>query len=138
MDAQVRRKLDEARVGRLATSAGGQPTLVPICFARLGQTIYHVIDKKPKRVAPEQLRRVRNLVANPNAAVLVDQYREDWGKLWFILLEGRARLLRSGSEHGRALAALKRKYPQYVRMRLAPDALVIAIDVARHRYWQSS
>jgi hypothetical protein len=69
---------------------------------------------------------------------MVDQYREDWTRLWYVLLEGRARLLESGPEHLRAIRALKRKYRQYVRMPLADDALVIALDVERRRHWRSS
>ncbi len=125
-------------MGHLATSSAGRPTLVPVCFVLLGNTIYQAIDAKPKRVKPRQLRRVRNVMRNPRAALLVDQYREDWTKLWYVLLEGRARVLESGPEHQRAIAALKRKYRQYVRMPLASDALVIALDVERHRYWASS
>ena len=136
--AGVRRLVAGARVGHLATSSAGQPTLTPVCFVLLGNTIYQAIDAKPKRVKPRQLRRVRNVVRNPRAALLVDQYREDWGRLWYVLLEGRARVLESGAEHQRAIAALKRKYRQYVRMPLAQDALVIALDVERRRYWRSS
>ncbi len=138
IQAGARQLIARARVGHLATSGEGRPTVVPVCFVLLGDTIYHAIDAKPKRVAPEKLRRVRNVMRNPRAALLVDQYREDWSRLWFILLEGRARVLKSGREHQRAIAALERKYRQYVRMPLAQDALVIAIDVERRYYWRSS
>jgi PPOX class probable F420-dependent enzyme len=138
MPPSARRLLGKARVGHLATSSAGQPTLIPVCFVLLGNTIYQAIDAKPKLIEPRQLRRVRNVTRNPRAALLVDQYREDWSQLWYVLLEGRARVLESGPEHQRAIAALKRKYRQYVRMPLAPDSLVIALDVERRRYWRSS
>lgn len=134
----TRRLVAEARVGHFATSSRGQPALVPVCFVLLGETVYQAIDAKPKRVPARQLRRVRNVSGNPRAALMVDQYREDWAKLWYVLLEGRARLIESGPEHRRAVRALKRKYGQYARMPLAEDALVIALDVERLRHWRSS
>ncbi len=131
----LRRRVAPARVAYLATTAGAQPGLIPIVFVLLGNHLYHAIDDKPKRVPPEQLRRIRNLQANPRAAVLVDHYEEDWRRLWFTLLEGRVRLLRDGAEHGRALQALGRKYRQYHQMPLAADALVVALDIERTYHW---
>ena len=62
--------LREARVARLATAdAGGQPHVVPVCFAVDGRTIYTPLDEKLKRVAPRRLRRVRNIEANPRIAL---------------------------------------------------------------------
>src|SRR5689334_14178296 len=112
----LRRRLGAARVGRLATLSETGPSLVPVCFVVLEGTLYQVLDSKPKRVAPGSLRRVRNIQRDPRAAVIVDHYEEDWEGLWFVVLEGDARLLSRGEEHARALAALKRKYPQYRRM----------------------
>lgn len=126
-------------MAHLATAQDGEPALVPVCFVLRGDRLYSAIDAKPKRVPTERLRRVRHLRANPRAAVLLDHYEEDWRRLWFILLEGQVRLLESGAEHDRAIAALQRKYPQYgTAMPLAPDALVIALDVAGCRYWRWS
>jgi len=85
------------------------------------------------------LRRVRNVRANPRAALLIDYYVEDWRRLWWVLLRGRGRVLESGLEHARAIMALKRKYPQYrSSVPLAADALVIAIDVQRLSRWRPS
>jgi PPOX class probable F420-dependent enzyme len=112
---------------------------VPICFVLLRSTVYHAIDSKSKQAEVMRLRRVRNVLANPQAMVLVDHYEEDWRRLWWIMLRGEARLLLSGDEQSRALLALKKKYPQYrdgwVLDRSAP---VIALDVRRLQYWQSS
>src|SRR5207244_7688622 len=103
----------------------------------IGGRVYETIAAKTRWVPARQRRRVRNVSGNPRAALMVDQYREDWTKLWYVLLEGRARLIESGPEHRRAVRALKRKYGQYARMPLAEDALVIALDVERHRHWRS-
>jgi PPOX class probable F420-dependent enzyme len=137
IDAGVRRRIARARVGHLATSDGLTPAVVPVCFVLLGETLYHAIDGKPKSAQP--LRRVKNVQANPRAALLVDHYVEDWRRLWYVLLRGRARLVQRGPEQHRAIAALRRKYPQYrTTVPLAADALVIAIDVRRLRHWRAS
>jgi PPOX class probable F420-dependent enzyme len=113
--------------------------VVPVCFVLLGETIYHAIDAKPKSVGAEQLRRVKNIQANPQASLLVDHYVEDWRRLWWVLLHGRARLVPDGQEHARAVIALRRKYPQYRTTTPLPSgALVIALDVGRLRHWQAS
>ncbi len=112
---------------------------MPVCFVLLGETLYHAIDAKPKSTDPRRLRRVRNVRANPVAALLVDHYVEDWGRLWYALFFGRARVIDHGPEQQRVIAALKRKYPQYRgTLPLARDAMVIAIDVRRLTHWQAS
>jgi PPOX class probable F420-dependent enzyme len=132
-----RRQVGAARLAYLATARAGRPAVVPICFVLRGRHLYHAIDAKPKRKPPMQLRRIRNLRANPRAAVLVEHYEEDWSRLWFVLLEGPVRLLAGGAEHRRALLALRRKYPQYRAMPLAPDALVVAVDISRISHWDA-
>ena len=112
---------------------------MPVCFVLLGETLYHAIDAKPKSADPRRLQRVRNVRANPVAALLVDHYVEDWRRLWYALFSGRARVIDHGPEQKRAIAALKRKYPQYrSSLPLRSDALVIAIDVRRLSHWQAS
>lgn len=121
-------RLRGARVGRLGTvDARGRPHLVPICFTADAGGIYHAIDRKPKARPPERLARVRNIAANPHVALLVDHYEEDWRRLWFVLVRGRARLVRGGKAHARGLALLRRKYAQYRGQMLTEDGLVIAI-----------
>ena len=139
IDAGLRRRIGRARVGHFATSDGREAALVPVCFVLLGDTVYHAIDAKPKSAAPDKLRRVRNVRANPSAALLVDHYDEDWGRLWYVLLRGHADVLDHSAEQQRAIAALKRKYVQYrTTVPLAGDALVIALAVRRISHWRAS
>jgi len=127
--------LREARVARLATAdAGGQPHVVPVCFAVDGETIYTPLDEKPKRVAPRRLRRVRNIEANPRIALIVDHYEEDWRRLRFALVTGTARIIEDGPEHARAIALLREKYPQYRAMRLE-DRPVLVISPHKVVTW---
>jgi PPOX class probable F420-dependent enzyme len=139
IEAPLRRELGRTTVGHFATTDGQQPSVVPVCFAVLGSTIYHAIDAKPKSGNPLALRRLRNLRSNPGAAFLIDHYEADWRRLWWVLVRGRVRLLDTGAEHRRAIAALKRKYPQYRQdLPLDDGALVIALDVQRLQHWRSS
>ena len=136
--ASVRRLISRQGVARLATAGrDGRPAVVPVTFVLIKDTVYHALDAKPKQVPSAQLRRVRNLLENPRSALLIDAYDEDWSRLWWVLLEGRGRLLESGSERARALGALKRKYPQYRQGWLPEGAAVIALDVDRLRQWKS-
>ena len=139
IDAGLRRRIARARVGHLATSDGRVPSVVPVCFALVGETLYQAVDGKPKSVDAARLRRVKNVRANPRAALLIDHYVEDWRRLWYVLLRGKARIVDNGPEQQRAIGALRKKYPQYrTTVPLAPDALVIAIDVRRLRHWRAS
>jgi PPOX class probable F420-dependent enzyme len=127
-------RLAAARVARLATvDPDGRPHLVPIVFALEGDTIYSAVDRKPKR--SRTLRRIENARARPDVTVLVDHYEEDWGRLWWIRLRGRARVLDTGEERARALGLLGEKYPQYRAE--PPDGPVLAIDVDEVRAWPS-
>jgi PPOX class probable F420-dependent enzyme len=113
IDTGLRRRITRARVGHLATSDGSTPSVVPVCFVLMGETVYQAIDGKQKSVNPGQLRRVRNVRANPRASLLIDHYVEDWRRLWYVLLRGKARVIDHGAEHERAIRALRKKYPQY-------------------------
>src|SRR5215216_7369358 len=105
-------RLIGARVARLATTdPDGRPHLVPIVFALEGDTLYSAVDRKPKRST--KLRRIENARARPDVTILVDHYEDDWSRLWWIRLRGRARVLDDGDERERALTMLAGKYPQY-------------------------
>jgi PPOX class probable F420-dependent enzyme len=138
MDAAVHHFVAEARVGRLATaSAAGVPHVVPVCFVLEGDCVYIALDEKPKTVGPRRLRRVRNILENPRAQLLVDRYDEDWQRLAFVQLSGDATLLDGGAEHAAALAALRGKYPQYQGMALESRP-VIRLAVTSATSWAAS
>jgi PPOX class probable F420-dependent enzyme len=132
-DAQ-RRFVETRRVGHLATAdAAGAPFLTPVCFGLNGDTLYITIDEKPKR-REVPLKRVRNILENPNVAFLVDRYDEDWKRLGWVMLRGRADILAGGAEHDRAQALIVARYPQLRAMTIA-DLPVIALRVARAVSW---
>ena len=131
----LRRRAGAAPVARLATlDARGRPHLVPCCFALDGDVAYSVVDHKPKR--SPALRRLENIRADPAVCLLVDHYEDDWTALWWVRLDGTARVLSDGPEHDRAIAVLCAKYAQYRAVR--PSGPVIAVDVTASRSWSAS
>jgi PPOX class probable F420-dependent enzyme len=124
----------DSRVARLATIDGdGRPHLVPIVFALAGDVLYSAVDAKPKR--SRTLRRIENARERPEVTVLVDRYDEDWTRLWWVRLRGRARVLDGGEEAELALALLGEKYEQYNEV--PPRPPVLAIDVDEWRGWDA-
>jgi PPOX class probable F420-dependent enzyme len=131
-DPILRRRVAESPVATLATlDADGRAHLVPIVFALAGDTLYSAVDAKPKR--SRTLRRIENARRRPDVTVLVDHYDDDWTRLWWVRLRGRARVLDGGEEAARALALLAGKYEQYDDA--APGLPVLAVDVDEWRGW---
>ncbi|WP_439651178.1 TIGR03668 family PPOX class F420-dependent oxidoreductase [Nocardia panacis] len=122
--ADARARLSAARVAHLATAdAAAVPHLVPIVFALDGDLLYFAVDHKPKK-GPD-LRRLRNIAANPRVSVLVDRYDEDWRRLWWVRADGRAAI---HAEHPAAVAALTAKYSQYQDIPPLGPYVTITID----------
>ena len=123
------------RVARLATAdASGQPHAVPVCFVYDGERFFSAIDQKPKSAAPLRLKRIRNILANENVALVLDRYREQWDRLAYLIVQGSARIIELEPEQERAIALLREKYPQYLAMALE-SAPVIEITPRRFIQW---
>jgi PPOX class probable F420-dependent enzyme len=123
------------RIGYLATADGrAAPHVVPVCFAIVDDALYVTIDEKPKRESGRPLKRLRNIVANPAVAVVVDRYDEDWTRLGWVMLRGQAEILSGGAEHDEAQAMLRSRYPQLRAMRIS-DRPVIALRIERTTSW---
>jgi PPOX class probable F420-dependent enzyme len=124
------------RVARLATSdASGAPYAVPVCYACDGDRFYTPIDDKPKRVPASALRRVRNIEARSDAVLLIDRYDDDWSRLGYVQIRGRAVLLSANdAEHSVALRLLRERYLQYRVMDLEQQP-VIAVTPTHITSW---
>jgi len=131
----IRAFLERQRVAHLATvDREGEPHVVPVCYAFEDATIYTPIDEKPKRPG-RLLKRLRNVRETGRAALVVDRYDEDWSRLGWVLLRGKAEVVEPGtSEHLRALALLRLRYQQYRAMPLERHP-VIAIRIERVTTW---
>jgi PPOX class probable F420-dependent enzyme len=129
-----------ARVGRLATAdAGGQPMVVPICYAFDGRALYSAVDAKPKQTRPEGLKRIRNLRENPRVSIVIDEYEEDWTRLRYVIIQGRADLLTEGPQFAHGVDLLTAKYPQYRSLGLPRESgLMIRVTPNRVSAWQYS
>jgi PPOX class probable F420-dependent enzyme len=120
------RLIRSARVAHLATAdSAGQPLVIPICFVFDGNRIYSPIDEKPKSIAPQKLKRLRNIDANPQVSLVIDRWDEDWRKLAYILVSGKARVVLSGQRHRKAVSLLRRKYHQYRSMALEERPMIV-------------
>ncbi len=127
--------LHRMRVGRLATAdAQASPHVVPVCYVVDGDCAYITVDRKPKQQHGQPLKRIRNIIDNPSVALVVDRYDEDWGRLGWVMLRGRASVIEAGEEHDRAQAMLAGRYTQYADMAL-DDLPVISIRIERVNAW---
>ncbi|HET7876425.1 MAG TPA: TIGR03668 family PPOX class F420-dependent oxidoreductase [Methylomirabilota bacterium] len=118
--------LSAGRVGHLGTAdASGQPLVVPICYAWDGRHLYSALDAKPKSTGAMQLKRIRNIRDNPKVSVVIDHYDEDWTRLRWVILRGRAEVLTAGADFSRGVDLLLAKYPQYRAMGLARETGVL-------------
>jgi PPOX class probable F420-dependent enzyme len=130
-----RRFLAQQRIAHLATAdRRAVPHVVPVCFAVAGGTLYITIDEKPKRRPATALKRLKNIAENPAVAVIVDRYDEDWARLGWVMLRGRAEILREGQEHQAAQDLLRSRYPQLAAMQIATYP-VIAVRIERTTNW---
>ena len=127
-EAEAGGRLAGARIARLATAGDDrQPHLVPVTFAVDGDQVYTAIDHKPKTSA--NLRRLRNIRESPRVTLLADHYEEDWDRLWWVRVDGRARVIDADDpERERPLDVLAVKYEQYRRVRPAGPVIVIGIE----------
>jgi PPOX class probable F420-dependent enzyme len=131
---EARSRFVETRVARLATSGPSGPHLVPITFAVEGDSIVTAIDAKPKRGGP--LRRIMNVEADPRVAVLVDEYDEDWNRLWWARADGHAVVIAAGASREHAVALLRARYAQYHEARIDGPAILVRVD--RWAGWSAS
>ncbi|MEU8244763.1 TIGR03668 family PPOX class F420-dependent oxidoreductase [Nonomuraea sp. NPDC048916] len=136
MDAQrARERFRGERVARLATVGGdGAPHLVPVTFALAGDQVMIAIDRKPKTTT--DLKRLRNIRADPRVTLLADHYEDDWARLWWVRADGSARVVETGTAWASAIDALAEKYGQYRTSR--PDGPVILVDVSHWSGWSYS
>ena len=119
--------LERSSVAHLATTRpDGGPHIVPITFALEADQIVHMIDHKPKSTT--RLQRLVNIAANPRASLLVDHYNDDWARLWWVRVDGPARVIEEGAEWEAARASLAAKYHHYQDRPPQGPAVFIAME----------
>jgi PPOX class probable F420-dependent enzyme len=135
-DDAIEAVLERWPVATLTTLAeSGRPHAVPIVFARAGGALWSPVDGKPKRGA--ELARIRNIERDPRVSLLFANYHDDWSLLWWLRADGEAEI--RGADETAALAALRRKYPQYEHVALlGPGAQLLRIAISAQRSWCAS
>ena len=129
IDAKIEKFIERARVARLATAnSESEPHLVPVVFVFDGSHFFIPIDEKRKTSKPEKLKRVTNINENPNVALLIDEYSEDWTKLAFVMIQGKASIASKSLQNTQLQEAHKKlmtKYPQYQKIGLGEMCIMI-------------
>jgi len=123
----VRRFVSGARVCRIASvRPDGTPHVIPVCPVFDGDaTVY--VDIGLRYTTAEALG------AQPNIAVLIDEYDDDWTKLRAVLLRCRAEEA-LGEEKERAWEMIREKFPAYEGIGWAPR-LTLALHIHDWRQW---
>ncbi len=130
----MRSRVAEARVAHLATVDGeNRPHLVPLTIALDGETLYSAVEDV-KAKSTRDLRRLANIRIHPDVTVLVDHYEENWSALWWIRVDGVAKVLEAGvAQHEAGIRLLASKYVQYAGVSL--DGPLIAMQITQWRAW---
>jgi PPOX class probable F420-dependent enzyme len=127
--SDVEEFIERARVARLATiDTEFKPHLVPVVFVFDGNHFFIPLDEKRKTAKPEKLKRIRNIQDNPNVALLIDEYSEDWTKLAFVMIQGKASVASKTEGNIQVREAYKKlitKYIQYQKVGVGEMCIII-------------
>ena len=94
------------RICRVATVGRSRvPHVVPVCYVLVDGKLYFASDNDARKVV--------NLRANGNVAVVVDLYAEDWSSLKGVMIQGRTAFIERGPRYRKIRGLLYDKYPQY-------------------------
>jgi PPOX class probable F420-dependent enzyme len=131
----ARELIERARVARLAYVDGDdRPRALPVTFAVAGGSVWTAIDdEKPKRRAEPA--RIEYLRRRPEAALVVDEYDDDWTRLAWVQLLGRVEVVAADGAP-EAMEALAAKYSQYARRR--PPGPLLRLEVERALQWRAA
>ncbi|HJU94764.1 MAG TPA: pyridoxamine 5'-phosphate oxidase family protein, partial [Nitrososphaera sp.] len=105
-----------------------KPHLVPVVFVFDGSHFFIPIDEKRKTAKPNKLKRIRNIQDNPNVALLFDEYSEDWTKLAFVMIQGKASIvnkIEGNIQVRQAYKKLMTKYIQYQKVGIGDMCIII-------------
>jgi len=103
-------RLESARHGVLGTAHARRGVdAVPVVFAIAGGRLIVPVDTiKAKRARP--LQRLRNLERDSRCVLLVDEYDDDWSRLWWVRVHGQGVETAPTAE---MVDLLAERYPQY-------------------------
>ena len=130
--------IKEAKVARLATvDQKLHPYVVPVVFVFHENSFFIPLDEKSKTVNPKNLKRVKNIEKNPNVTLLIDKYQNDWKKLFFLMIQGKAKVIDGNNKlMDKIHKLLVSKYPQYKKIGIGNSC--IKIEPTKVRFWSNS
>ena len=128
-----------AKVARLATvDQKLHPYVVPVVFVFHENSFFIPLDEKVKTVNPRKLKRVKNIEKNPNVTLLIDKYQNDWKKLFFLMIHGKATVIdgKNNKLMDKIHKLLISKYPQYKKIGIGNSC--ITIYPTKVTFWNNS
>lgn len=129
---QARARFADCPVAVLGTAdEAGTAHLVPVTYVVSGDRVYIAIDEKPKRT--QDLKRLRNIAANPRVCLLAQHYQDEWSGLWWARADGTARVIEPGDLPFGALGGLVGRYSWYRAH--PPNGPVIEVTVQKWSGW---
>ena len=135
---EIQEIIDRSRVARLGViNLSGEPEVMPIVFARVGESLVSPIDGKPK--SSPRLRRLDAIRKNSRVGLVIDFFSEDWDALCWIKMSAGARIA-VGDDPDFPLfeSALRNKYPQYKSIPLfLGEPTAIVFSVYDTKWWAS-
>lgn len=129
---QARARFADSPVAVLGTvDAAGAAHLVPVTYVVWGDRVFITIDDKPKRT--QDLKRLRNIAANPRVCLLAQHYQDEWSGLWWVRADGTARVINPGELPFGVLGGLVGRYAWYRTH--TPNGPVIEVTVETWSGW---
>jgi len=136
LNQKTKTLIKRTKVARLATvDQKSHPYVVPVVFVFHENSFFIPLDKKTKNVNPKNLKRVKNIEKNPNVTLLIDEYQNNWKKLFFLMIHGRAKIIdgKNSKIIDKVHKLLISKYPQYKKIGVGD--FCIKISPQRMNYW---
>lgn len=129
---QARDRFADCPVAVLGTvDEAGMAHLVPVTYVVSGDRVFITIDDKPKRT--QDLKRLRNIAANPRVCLLAQHYQDEWSGLWWARADGTARVIDPGDMPFGVLGGLVGRYSWYRAH--PPNGPVIEVTVETWSGW---
>ncbi len=128
-----------AKVARLATiDQKSHPYVVPVVFVFHENSFFIPLDEKVKTVNARKLKRVKNIEKNPNVTLLIDKYQNDWKKIFFLMIHGKATVIdgKNSKIMDKIHKLLILKYPQYKKIGIGNS--FITINPTKVTFWNNS
>ncbi len=128
-----------AKVARLATvDQKSHPYVVPVVFVFHENLFFVPLDDKTKTVNAIKLKRVKNIEKNANVTLLIDKYQNDWKKLFFLMIHGKATMIdgKNSKLMDKIHKLLISKYPQYKKIGIGNSC--IRINPQKITHWRYS